>query len=147
MRYVFLLAFMPVLAFSQVTPQEIMAMSNLDMFKKVVIENRYELCDCSSQSELVYGYDIREEGNNNRSYKWATYTEGDGFHFEFNLSWYDKEYQDIIDYLKANCNFVRILNTDGSDYVLYSCPNSRYKGKIGFMIEDYFGHIRHFPLE
>ena len=33
----------------------------------------------------------------------------------------------------------------GTDFVTYSCSDSSYKGKIGFVVSDKEGFIRHFP--
>jgi hypothetical protein len=125
-----------------------MSINSIDMFKKVVIENRYELCDCSNQLEKIYGVNLR--GNESDGYtatKWATYNEEEGFSFAFHLSWYGDEYQGIINFIKSNCTYYKIINSDGSDFVAYSCSDSRYRGKIGFMTEDNYGYIYHFPSE
>ena len=51
--------------------------------------------------------------------------------------------------LKKNCKYFDILtytNEDDEefDYVCYSCSESKYKGKIGFMISEGWGYIKHF---
>ena len=51
--------------------------------------------------------------------------------------------------LKKNCKYFDILtytNEDDEefDYVCYSCSESKYKGKIGFMIGEGWGYIKHF---
>ena len=148
MRTILLILLFPIFSFGQITGTDLMAINSIDMFKKVVIENRYELCDCSSIWEKVYGFGISgNESDGYRAYKWATYDQDGGFSFDFNLAWYSDEYQGIIDFIKSNCIFDKIIYYDGSDYVAYSCSNSRYKGKIAFMIKDNTGIIRHFPEE
>jgi len=57
----------------------------------------------------------------------------------------DTEYDKILSVVKDKCTFFEILNYKGDDYVCYSCPESTYKGKIGFMIQDEQGFIRTFP--
>ena len=46
-----------------------------------------------------------------------------------------------------NIQYYTIMNYNGTDYVTYSCPASKYDGKIGFMISEGSGFIRHFPNE
>ena len=36
--------------------------------------------------------------------------------------------------IKEKCRYYKILNHNGTDYVTYSCSESSYKGKIGFVI-------------
>ena len=47
--------------------------------------------------------------------------------------------------IKEKCKYYKIQNYNGVDYVTYSCSDSSYKGKIGFVIEEGSGIIRHFP--
>ena len=55
----------------------------------------------------------------------------------------DNLYNIIIEKIKKNCKYYDVLNENGDDYVCYSCPQSTYKGKIGFTKSDGSGMIKH----
>jgi len=57
----------------------------------------------------------------------------------------DNEYDLIVADIKEKCKYYKIINYNGTDYVTYSCSESSYKGKIGFMVEEGQGIVRHFP--
>ena len=57
----------------------------------------------------------------------------------------ETEYDKILTDVKDKCAFFKILNHSGDDYACYTCTESKYKGKIGFMIKDENGYIRTFP--
>jgi len=57
------------------------------------------------------------------------------------------EYDLIVDDIKAKCKYFEIIENNGNNYITYSCSDSSYKGKIGFVIEEGSGIIRHFPPE
>ena len=54
-------------------------------------------------------------------------------------------YDLIVKDIKEKCNYYKIINYNGIDYVSYSCSESSYKGKIGFVVSEGSGIIRHFP--
>ena len=60
---------------------------------------------------------------------------------------YNREnpYDLIVKDIKEKCKYYKIINYKGTDYVTYSCSESSYKGKIGFMVEEGQGIVRHFP--
>jgi hypothetical protein len=49
--------------------------------------------------------------------------------------------------IKKNCEYYDILNNNGIDFLCYSCPQSKYSGKIGFTVVEGMGTIGHFPKE
>jgi hypothetical protein len=59
----------------------------------------------------------------------------------------ENPYDLIVKEIKEKCNYYKIVNYKGTDYVTYSCSESSYKGKIGFVVEEDWGVIRHFPPE
>ena len=89
-----------------------MSIKDVDTFKKVVIENNYEVNDEAGEGLINYGYNIVKD-------------------------------------IKENCKFYKIITTKISkdDFSCYSCASSTYKGKIGFMIREKTGFIKHFPEE
>ena len=57
----------------------------------------------------------------------------------------ENPYDLIVKDIKKNCKYYKIINYNGTDYVSYSCSESTYKGKIGFVVSEGSGLIRHFP--
>ena len=151
MKKLLLLLFIPLFSYSQ-TYKDIMSISSAEMFKKVAIENNYEI-DNSNEGELItYGFNIQRDSiEGNKSTKWLSYDpKDDSFFFQFSRSSFlgvnDKsDYDLILNEVKEKCSYHKIVNFGGIDYVTYSCPESSYKGKIGFVIEEDNGIIVHFP--
>ena len=59
-------------------------------------------------------------------------------------------YDEVLEDVKNNCVYYDIITIEEEgtyDFVCYSCSESKYKGKIGFMISEGMGYIRHFPNE
>ena len=163
MKKLFLLLFIvPVIGFSQITYKDVMSINSEKMFKKVMIENGYEFE--SNDGELIYGYEIQKDSiDGNKSSKWGHYRKNDEFLLSFSRnsvlgSFFnleedntENEYDLIVKEIKKNCKYYDIITyTNGeeeSDYVCYSCSESKYKGKIGFKVSEGWGYIRHFILD
>ena len=106
------LLFIPLFGVSQISYRDVMSISDVKQFKKVMIENSFEK-NVIDDGWLVYGYNIVKEIKKNCTY------------------------YDVIEYTNSG--------GEVDDFVCYSCPQSKYKGKIGFMVYDGNGVIRHFP--
>ena len=136
-----------------------MSIKSVDTFKKVVIENGYEFESIDDEGWISYGYNIvRDSIEGNKSTKWGIYNKNDGkFTFQFNRRTLlgnllgteddtsENPYDLIVKDIKKNCKYYKIINYKGIDYVTYSCSESTYKGKIGFVVSEGVGLIRHFP--
>jgi hypothetical protein len=136
-----------------------MSIKSVDMFKKVVIENGYEYDSMDDDGWLTYGFNIvRDSIEGNKSSKWSSYnTKDDRFTLSFGrrsvlgnfLGTEDDTSQNpydlIVKDIKEKCKYYKIINYKGTDYVTYSCSESSYKGKIGFVVSEGSGIIRHFP--
>ena len=74
--------FIPLFSFSQ-SYKDVMSINSLDMFKKVAIENGYELGGIK-EDIVTYGFNIVKDSiDGNKSSKWATYDTVDGYwHFD-----------------------------------------------------------------
>ena len=146
------------------TYNDVMSINSEKMFLKVVIENGYEFDSTTDNDWITYGFNIvRDSIDGNKSTKWSSYNiKDDRFYFGFSrnsilanfLGLEDDNsenlYDKIVEKIKNNCKYFDIIkykNSKGSeqDYVCYSCSDSKYKGKIGFMISEGWGVIRHFP--
>jgi len=165
MRKLIILLLLPIMSYSQISYKDIMSISDSKQFKKVMIENYYEKNNEEDEGWLVYGYSIRRDSiDGNTSPKWGSYNlNDDSFSFQFSRSSLlnsllsldidedvKSDYDEIIEDIKKNCTYYDIIeyeNSEGevNDYVCYSCSQSKYKGKIGFMIREGNGYIRHFP--
>jgi len=158
-RVLFVLLFIPIFSFSQVSYKDVMSIKSVDMFKKVVIENGYEYDSMDDDGWLSYGFNIvRDSIEGNKSSKWSSYnTKDDRFTLSFGrrsvlgnfLGTEDDTSQNpydlIVKDIKEKCKYYKIINYKGTDYVTYSCSESSYKGKIGFVVSEGSGIIRHFP--
>ena len=158
-RVLFVLLFIPIFSFSQVSYKDVMSMKSVDMFKKVVIENGYEYDSMDDDGWLTYGFNIvRDSIEGNKSSKWSSYnTKDDRFTLSFGrrsvlgnfLGTEDDTSQNpydlIVKDIKEKCKYYKIINYKGTDYVTYSCSESSYKGKIGFVVSEGSGLIKHFP--
>ena len=158
MKRLLLLLIIPTLSYSQITFEDIMSINSEKTFKRVVIENGFEYEDTDDNQNVWYGMNIvKDSVNGSQSSFWSSYYKRNGeFEFQislrssFGLDFFGKQiesednvYNDIMGKIKKNCNYYDVLNENGSDYVCYSCPQSKYKGKIGFTKIDGFGYIKH----
>lgn len=156
MKKLIILLIFPLVSFSQITYKDVMSISDVKQFKKVMIENSYEK-DEIDDGWLVYGYSIVKDSiNGNTSSKWGLYNlDDDRFMLQFSKEGFfglsdESDYDNIVKEIKKNCTYYDVIeytNSNGevNDFVCYSCSQSKYKGKIGFMVYDGKGIIRHFP--
>ena len=148
MKKLILLLFIPFVSFSQ-TYKDVMSIKSEDMFKKVAIENSYEFDNIDEDDWITYGFNItRDSIKGNKSLKWMYYnSKDDRFVLVFSRDSFDifkNPYDLIVNNIKQKCKYYKIINNNGIDFVTYSCSESSYKGKIGFMISEGQGVIRQF---
>ena len=162
MRKLLLLLLIPIISYSQISYKDVMSINSQKMFKKVMIENGYEFGQ-SDEVDIVYGFDIvRDSIDGMKSTKWGRYrVKDDGFTLSFSRNTQlntflnlkedrsENEYDLIVKEIKKNCKYfdIKTYTTEDDeelDYVCYSCSESKYKGKIGFMISEGWGYIKHF---
>jgi len=161
MKRLILLLFIPILSYSQISYKDVMSIKSVDMFKKVVIENGYEYESLDEEGWLTYGFNIiRYSIEGSKSSKWMLYnTKDDRFTLSFGRrtvlgNFFGTEddtsknpYDLIVKDIKEKCKYYKIINYNGIDYVSYGCSDSSYKGKIGFVVSEGSGIIRHFPVD
>ena len=158
MKKLLLLLIIPTLSYSQITFEDIMSINSEKTFKRVMIENGFEYEDTDDNQNVWYGLNIvKDSEKGSQSSFWGSYYKRNGeFEFQislrssFGLDFFGKQiesednvYNDIMEKIKKNCKYYDVLNENGSDYVCYSCSQSKYKGKIGFYKSDGFGYIGH----
>ncbi len=156
-KLLFLLVFIPILSFSQ-TYKDVMSIKSVDTYKKVVIENDYEYGGIDGDW-IRYGFDVTRDSTNtiiSAKIITAYNTKDNRWSFQIPMHYPGffsakketenaSKYYSITKEIKVNCKYYKILNYKEDDYVSYSCSESSYKGKIGFVISEGFGIIRHFP--
>ena len=159
-KLLLLLLFIPLMSIGQITYNDLMSIKSVDTFKKVVIENGYEYDSTDADTGAIYyGFNIvRDSINGNKSTNWATYDNKTGF-WRFKISRGNilsdflntdadntsNAYDLIIADIKEKCKYFKIEEFSGTDFVTYSCSESSYKGKIGFVVSEGSGYIVHFP--
>ena len=161
MRKLLILLLIPLFGFSQISYKDVMSIKSVDGFKKVVIENGYEYESLDEEGWLTYGFNIvRDSIEGSKSSKWMLYnTKDDRFTLSFvrrtvlgNFFGTEDDtsknpYDLIVKDIKEKCKYYKIINYNGIDYVSYGCSESSYKGKIGFVVSEGSGIIRHFPVD
>lgn len=163
-KLILLLLLIPFISFSQ-TYKDVMSIKSEDMFKKVAIENGYEYDSTDNLAEfndwIIYGFNItRDSIKGSQSLKWMYYnSKVDRFILAFSRESSIDEligletnhsknpYDLIVNNIKQKCKYYKIINYNGIDFVTYSCSESSYKGKIGFVISEGQGFIRNFLEE
>ena len=144
---------LPKIIIAQITYNDIASINTLQSFQRVVIENNFELSTSTNDTITVYGHNLIKDSTGERANQWAYYKpESTGFIFVFVLndlsrliqsSELSSPYYKTIEEIKSSCSFYKIID----NYSCYSCPQSKYRGKIGFKLMDGNGMIRHFPNE
>jgi len=133
-----ILLFIPLISFSQ-SYKDLMSISSVDMFKKVVIENGYEFND-NDDDWVTYGFNIQKDSiNGDKSSKWGLYkTQNDMWSFSFQKTATDlassilgallesnipteeiteTPYDLIFKEVKEKCKYYKIQNVEGTDFV------------------------------
>ena len=147
--------------------KEVMSIKDIDSFKKVCIENNYELfTKVKVMKELEDSGETMPEDSINMLFEDVVwYRKGDDdmiyqtdkhtftLQIERKTFWFDTEIKDnpydkLLEDVKKNCKYFKIITTDsGNDYATYSCAESLYKGKLGFRVDGTEGIIWTFPNE
>ena len=151
MKKLLLLLLLPTTLLSQ-TYDELKMIKSLDDFKKVMIENKYELEGVEDDGRVVYGFGlVRDSIKGNGSEKWGNYEKDGSWSLQFNrrntIIYQLGDYDDIVKGIKGNCSYFDIEERKEWDYVTYKCEESKFDGKIGFMISEGRGYVRYFPIK
>jgi len=62
---------------------------------------------------------------------------------QLNLFGNEEAYDEIVSDIKEKCKYYKVINYNEIDYVTYTCSESTYKGKIGFVVSEGKGLIKH----
>lgn len=161
MKKLLLLLIIPTISYSQITYSDILNINSFKTYKRVMIENGFEFSSVDSftvyenyvYEDYIYGLNIKRSDDGNRSSLWTIYSKhNDEFVFKFVREGTNKygndiimetPYDEIIRKIKNRCKYVDILNRYDLDYVCYQCPQSTFKGYIGFTVSEGVGYVRH----
>ena len=151
MKKLLLLLFIPFVSFSQ-TYENVMSVKSIDDFKRVAIENGYELYK-EDDSKVIYAYNIvKEEGEDDIIERALAYFKGTNT-FAFTISKQysllgqtitmdNTLYDEIVDEIKTKCTYNKIERRENElDYVTYKCSEDKGNFTIGFAIKDGWGRI------
>ena len=135
------------------TFDDLKLINNENDFKRVMIESNYQFDLINDDGYILYGYNlIKDSIEGSRSEKWGSYnTKTGGWMIQFNdrgtLIYQYGDYEDITNSIKFQCKYNDIVSANETDYVTYSCDDSKFNGKIGFVLSEDTGYIRFFPNE
>lgn len=149
--YLLILGFLPLLSYSQ-SFSEMMEIVDIKTFKKVMIENDYQL-DMEKDGILLYGYNlVKDEIEGSKGEKWSflnSETKVWSIQYVDRQTLIDRygDYPYIVERIKKRCNFEDVVSNGGVDFVVYQCDESKFDGNIGFTMNNNSGYIRYFPKE
>ena len=127
MKYLILLLFTPILCFSQITLQEILAIDSETTFKRTMIENGFSKEDDENPKRISYRKNLTGDVTN----IYASFKTGDSLYdggaiFMFVPNSFQKNvtYDRIYDLVKKECGFSEIRDDVGNgDFAYYKCPD------------------------
>ena len=127
MRYLILLLFTPILCFSQITLQEILAIDSETTFKRTMIENGFSIKEMDEEFKNKLGYkkELTDTEIHTRFKSPDTLYDG-GALFLFTSDFYKKNdiHDEIYDLVKKECEFFEIReDTTGKPFAYYKCPD------------------------
>jgi hypothetical protein len=132
MKKLLLLLLIPFVSFGQ-SFNDIKQIDSEKQFKRVMFENAYVPVE---KGVFILTYALGYEASNNVAQVWAFFYRNIG-KMEFQISkHYDgspnERFTRILEQVKRECTFYDFHDDAGDEYICYTCPNSKYKGKIGF---------------
>ena len=150
MKNLLLLLFIPFVSFSQ-TYENVMSVKSIDDFKRVAIENGYELYE-EDDSKVFYAYNlVKEEGEETQMERGLAYFKGvNTFMFTISkqysllgktITMDNTLYDEIVDEIKTKCTYNKISKQLELDFVTYKCSEYKDNITIGFAIKDGWGMI------
>ena len=152
-KLVFILLFIPLISFSQVTYKDVMSISTKNTFLKVMLDNKYSQMELDS-TELVFGLIPSE---NDTSSSFAYYYSDNRFMFQFvrtgtkytgtpqeKVVVMDNPYDAIYNKISEKCKLVSIREVDKKNYACYDCKKAKFDGLIGLTTSGQSGFITAF---
>ena len=121
---------------------DIKKLDSEESFKKLVLSNLFSKINHPDfgVENLIYGYEVSGEGENAKSGCFAKWFNSfQEFTFEFYLPNEQSQriFEKITNQIKSGCTYYEIKG----EKIYYSCPKSKYKGKIAFFVEEQMGYV------
>ena len=156
-KLLLILICVPLIGFGQIFDfNDIKKVNSEKMSKKFAIENLYlNFYEDPYKAQYLYKFTFDEETkyftNGPQSlFEWHKQSSLIYLNFDLGYEDMDKTFKSIINQIKSECEFYDIFQDKSGyhqeilvgdyEYVCYTCPNSKYKGKIGFRFEEYEGN-------
>ena len=143
MKKLLLLLLLPALGFSQ-TFEEIITMTDVDRFRKVMIENDYKRHSADSL-EIVYAIGLEKDSLGNYiAYNWGSYLfKTKSWRLKSYSGFFgNSDYDEILSKVKENCEFSQIIEfIDSTEAVAYNCHDTKLQGLISFKKDDDGGYF------
>ncbi|MDA9885655.1 hypothetical protein N9D26_00175 [bacterium] len=113
---------------------DIKDINTVKIFKKFCFEKEFVKVE---DNEGVLTYAKGYQSDKKTANVWAHYSiNEDLFILQFSRNYFDSShpsFQKILNYVKKQCKFYDFKDNNGDEYICYSCLNSSFKGKIGFL--------------
>lgn len=141
---------LPALGFSQ-TFEEIITMTDVERFRKVMIENDYKRHSADSL-EIEYAYGLEKDSlGNYLANRWGSYhLKSDSWRLQFlnNFFGNSDEYDEIYREVKENCDFTEIIEfNDSTEAVAYNCQDTKLQGVLALHKDEDRSIIWHLNFE
>ena len=131
-----------------ITFNDVMSINSVKTFQTVLNGKGYHFSD-ENEDWIDYGINIISDSSGTYSKEWISYNKKTNefyFKYGYNDDYDDDFYDVLIDDIKNNCTFYDTIKNVGKynrDYISYSCSESTYEGKIGYVITDSISIIKH----
>ena len=123
---------LPALGFSQ-TFEEIITMTDVERFRKVMIENDYKRHSTDS-IRIVYADGLEKDSLGNYiAYRWGSYLfKTKSWRLKSYSGFFgNSDYDEILSKVKENCEFSQIIEfNDSIEAVAYKCQDTKLQGLI-----------------
>ena len=133
MKKLLLLLFIPFVSFGQ-DFDDLKQIDSEKQFKRVMFENEYAQIKNELTYRLTYAFNYNDSSE--QASLWANFYLNSGLMLFQMVRNYDgssnERFTRILEQVKRECTFYDFYDNYGDEYICYTCPNSKYKGKIGF---------------
>ena len=129
MRYLLILLFISFNSFSQITLQDILAIDDVQGYKRLMIENGFQRETGGEYDNLKHLVSYRKEGSDKTlvSFSWLDTDSlrlgGVTGYFSENMFGGNEVYDAIYDEVKKGCKFFEVRNSLDRDVAYYNCPD------------------------
>ena len=105
------------------------------LFKKFCFEKEFAKVKSVQGIKLTYaqGYNSDNEEANGWAYYYPTDNNFGIMLYRYASGSSQKSFDNVLNQVKKDCKFYDFKDYGDDEYICYSCPNSSFKGKIGFL--------------